>query len=215
MEEKKTRFYLIRHGETLWNRQGRYQGSTDIELSEEGLAQAELMAKRFRYLPLDAVYVSPLKRARATADAIARETGLTPVVEDRFREINFGEWEGKSIPELQEIYGQAYRDFYADPFSHPFPGEGSFAKVTERSMEAFEELLKKHEGQRVAIVSHGGLLRVLLVAIMGMDLNFYRKTWMTNTSITTVDVMADGRRLLMTLNDKAHLEMAELLNKGE
>ena len=211
MEEKKTRFYLIRHGETLWNRQGRYQGSTDIELSEEGLAQAELMAKRFRYQPLDAVYVSPLKRARATADAIARETGLTPVVEDRFREINFGEWEGKSIPELQEIYGQAYLDFYADPFSHPFPGEGSFAKVTERSMAAFEDILKKHEGQRVAIVSHGGLLRVLLVAIMGMDLNFYRKTWMTNTSITTVDVMADGRRLLMTLNDKAHLEMAELL----
>ena len=211
MEEKKTRFYLIRHGETLWNRQGRYQGSTDIELSEQGLAQAELMAKRFRYLPLDVVYVSPLKRARATADAIARETGLTPVVEDRFREINFGEWEGKSIPELQEIYGQAYLDFYADPFSHPFPGEGSFAKVTERSMAAFEDILKKHDGQRVAIVSHGGLLRVLLVAIMGMDLNFYRKTWMTNTSITTVDVMADGRRLLMTLNDKAHLEMAELL----
>lgn len=215
MEEKKTRFYLIRHGETLWNRQGRYQGSTDIELSEEGLAQAELMAKRFRYLPLDAIYVSPLKRAMATAEAIRKETGIVPVVDEHFKEINFGEWEGKSIPELKEIYGQAYEDFYSNPFAHPFPGEGSFAKVTERAVAGFEEILKKHEGQKVAIVSHGGLLRVLLVAVMGMDLNFYRKTWMTNTSITTVDVMADGRRLLMTLNDKAHLEMAELLNKGE
>lgn len=215
MTEKKTRFYLIRHGETQWNREGRYQGATDIALSPEGRAQAKLVAKRFRYLPLDAIYVSPLQRARQTADAIAEETGLTPIVDEHFKEINFGEWEGHSIPQLTEKYGQAYLDFYENPFEHPFPGEGSFAKVTERSVAGFEELLRRHPGERIAIVSHGGLLRVLLVAVMGMDLNFYRKTWMTNTSITTVDVMEDGRRILMSLNDKAHLEMAELWNKGE
>ena len=82
-------------------------------------------------------------------------------------------------------------------------------------MEGFEAVLEENRGKHVAIVSHGGLLRVMLVAIMGMDVNFYRKTWMTNTSITTVDVMEDGRRILMTLNDKAHLEMADLFKKGE
>ena len=127
MSEQKTRFYLIRHGETLWNRQGRYQGSTDIELSEEGLAQAELVAKRFRYLPLDKIYASPLKRALVTAQTIGRETGITPIVDEHFKEINFGAWEGMSIPELKEAYGKAYMDFYENPFAHPFPGEGSFA----------------------------------------------------------------------------------------
>ena len=87
--------------------------------------------------------------------------------------------------------------------------------MAERAVLGFEKILEKERGKRVAIVSHGGLLRVMLVAILGMDENFYRKTWMTNTSITTVDVMEDNRRLLMTLNDKAHLEMAELLHKGE
>lgn len=215
MSEQKTRFYLIRHGETLWNRQGRYQGATDIELSEEGKEQAELLAKRFQYLPLDAIYVSPLKRAMATAEPVGRITGITPIVDEHFKEINFGEWEGHSIPELTEKYGESYTKFFENPFKHPFPGEGSFDKVTERSVAGFEALLQKHKGQHVAIVSHGGLLRVMLVGIMGMDIEFYRKTWMTNTSITTVDVMENGKRLLMTLNDKAHLEMAELWSKGE
>lgn len=215
MSEQKTRFYLIRHGETLWNRQGRYQGATDIELSDEGKEQAELLAKRFQYLPLDAIYVSPLKRAMATAEPVGRATGIIPIVDEHFKEINFGEWEGNSIPELTEKYGESYTKFFENPFIHPFPGEGSFDKVTERSVAGFEALLEKHKGQNVAIVSHGGLLRVMLVGIMGMDIEFYRKTWMTNTSITTVDVMENGKRLLMTLNDKAHLEMAELWNKGD
>lgn len=173
------------------------------------------MAKRFRYLPLDKIYASPLKRALVTAQTIGRETGITPIVDEHFKEINFGAWEGMSIPELKEAYGQAYTDFYENPFAHPFPGEGSFANVTKRAVEGFEAVLEENRGKHVAIVSHGGLLRVMLVAIMGMDVNFYRKTWMTNTSITTVDVMEDGRRILMTLNDKAHLEMADLFKKGE
>ena len=90
-----------------------------------------------------------------------------------------------------------------------------FGKSLLADKAAFEAVLEENRGKHVAIVSHGGLLRVMLVAIMGMDVNFYRKTWMTNTSITTVDVMEDGRRILMTLNDKAHLEMADLFKKGE
>ena len=81
------------------------------------------------------------------------------------------------------------------------PGEGSFQNVIRRSVPGFEALEQKHKGQNVAIVSHGGLLRVLLVALLGMDIHFYRKTWMTNTSITMLDIAEDGRRLLMTLNN--------------
>lgn len=215
MEQKKTRFYLIRHGETDWNKGGRYQGWTNIELNENGREQAKLLGKRFAYLPLDAIYVSPLNRAIATAEPIAKAKGLTPIVDKHFKEINFGEWEGHTIQELSEKYGKAYTDFFDDPFSYPMPGEGSFQNVMKRAVAGFEELEKRHKGENIAIVSHGGLLRVMLVALLGLDNRFYRKTWMTNTSITMLDVMEDGRRLLMTLNDKAHLEMGEFWNTGE
>ena len=211
MEQKKTRFYLIRHGETDWNKGGRYQGCTNIDLNEAGREQARLLGRRFEYLPLDHVYVSPLNRAMETAEQVAKAHGLTPIVDEHFKEINFGDWEGHTIQELTEKYGRAYTDFFANPFDHPIPGEGSFQNAMQRAIEGFEALEQKHKGENVAIVSHGGLLRVMLVGLLGMGDEFYRKTWMTNTSITMLDVMDDGRRLLMTLNDKAHLEMAELL----
>lgn len=215
MENRRTRFYLIRHGETDWNKAGRYQGRTNIDLNEAGREQARLLGERFRYLPLDALYVSPLNRAVETAEQVARTTGITPVTDEHFIEINFGEWEGHTIEELSEKYGNAYTDFFRDPFDHPVPGEGSFQIAMDRAIEGFNILAERHKGQNVAIVSHGGLLRVMLVGLLEMGDAFYRKTWMTNTSITMLDVMPDGRKLLMTLNDKAHIEMAEVFKKGE
>ena len=151
----------------------------------------------------------------ATAEPVAASHGLTPIRDDHFREINFGEWEGHTIEELSEKYGRAYTDFFKDPFDHPVPGEGSFQNAMDRAIEGFNILAERHKGQNVAIISHGGLLRVMLVGLLEMGDAFYRKTCMTNTSITMLDVMADGRKLLMTLNDKAHLEMAEVFKKGE
>lgn len=206
----KTRFYLIRHGETEWNKQRIYQGWTDIELSETGKQQAELLGNRFQKLDLDAIYVSPLKRAIATAEPIAEAKGIELVLDEHFKEINFGEWEGNSVPQLTEKYGEPFQKFYDNPFLHTFPGEGSFDRVIERSVKGFELLLEKHKGQTVGIVSHGGLLRVLIMTLMGMDTSFYRKTWLSNTSITTIDVLEDGLPLLLTLNDKAHLEYSGL-----
>ena len=215
MENKRTRFYLNRHGETDWNKAGRYQGRTNIDLNAEGREQARLLGERFRFLPLDALYVSPLNRAVETANEVARTTGITPVTDEHFIEINFGEWEGHTIEELSEKFGSAYTDFFKDPFDHPVPGEGSFQNAMDRAIEGFNILAERHQGQNVAIISHGGLLRVMLVGLLEMGDAFYRKTWMTNTSVTMLDVMPDGRKLLMTLNDKAHLEMAELFKKGE
>ena len=108
MEQNKTRFYLIRHGETDWNKGGRYQGCTNIQLNDAGREQARLLGERFKFLPLDVVYVSPLDRAVATAAPLAAAHGLTPVQDAHFREINFGEWEGHTIAELKEKYGKAY-----------------------------------------------------------------------------------------------------------
>ena len=207
----KTRFYFIRHGETQWNKQGIYQGWTDIALSEEGKKQAECLGKRFENekLKLDAVYSSPLQRAIATAEAVAKAKGLGVIADQHFKEINFGEWEGYTVEQLSQKHGKAYTDFFENPFIHPFPGERSFDAVIKRSLEGFQQLLKKHEGGNVAVVSHGGLLRVLIMTLMEMDYTFYRKTWLSNTSITIIDVRENGTKLLLTLNDFSHLEALE------
>ena len=212
----RTRFYLVRHGETEWNQKGIYQGWTDIPLSKEGELQTKCLGKRFENtaLKLDAVYCSPLQRAIQTAKAMADAKGLPVITDVHFKEINFGEWEGYTVKQLSEKYGKNYTDFYEHPFTYPFPGEGNFQSVMERSTKGFYELLEKHKGQNVAIVSHGGVIRVLIMALMDMDETFYRKTWLSNTSITIIDVSESGKKVLFTLNDFAHLETMEQM-QGE
>ncbi len=209
--KKKTRLYLIRHGETAWNKEKRYQGMTDIALSEDGIKQAKLLAKRFQYISLDRIYVSPLTRAIQTAKEIENITNIPITIEDNFREIHFGEWEGHTVEELKEKYGQVYLDFTERPFTSTVPGEGSYQNTMKRALDGVEQILKEHTGENVAIVSHGAFLRVMLFGLLTIAETTYQKIWLTNTSITRIDIYEDGRKFLITLNDKAHLELADIL----
>ncbi len=197
------RLYFMRHGETVWNTERRYQGMTDIELSEEGLRQAECAAKRFKNIRIDKIYASPLKRAMKTAEKIAAEKGLEIISEDDFREIHFGEWEGKTVPELTEKYGESYTNFIREPHKYGFPGEGSVENVINRIKPGIDKLIAEDEGN-VLIVSHGGIIRLMIMYIMGLDSSWFTKMWINNTGVSIVEIKND-RRLLLTLNDSAHL----------
>ena len=197
------RLYFMRHGETVWNTERRYQGMTDIELSEEGLRQAECAAKRFKNIKIDKIYASPLKRAMKTAEKIAAEKGLEIISEDDFREIHFGEWEGKTVPELTEKYGESYTNFIREPHKYGFPGEGSVENVINRIKPGIDRLIAEDEGN-VLIVSHGGIIRLMIMYIMGLDSSWFTKMWINNTGVSIVEIK-DGRKLLLTLNDSAHL----------
>ena len=174
MEQNKTRFYLIRHGETDWNKGGRYQGCTNIQLNDAGREQARLLGERFKFLPLDVVYVSPLDRAVATAAPLAAAHGLTPsgctFQRNQLRRMGRTYHRGAEGKIWQGIYR-----FFENPFDHPVPGEGSFQNAMDRALEGFEALAERHKGRMVAIVSHGGLLRVMLVGLLGMGDEFYRE----------------------------------------
>ena len=197
------RLYFMRHGETVWNTERRYQGMTDIELSEEGLRQAECAAKRFKNIKIDKIYASPLKRAMKTAEKIAAEKGLEIISEDDFREIHFGEWEGKTVPELTEKYGESYTNFIRDPHKYGFHGEGSVENVINRIKPGIDRLIAEEKGN-VLIVSHGGIIRLMIMYIMGLDSSWFTKMWINNTGVSIIEIK-DGRKLLLTLNDSAHL----------
>lgn len=197
------RLYFMRHGETVWNTERRYQGMTDIELSEEGLRQAECAAKRFKNIKIDKIYASPLKRAMKTAEKIAAEKGIEIISEDDFREIHFGEWEGKTVPELTEKYGESYTNFIREPHKYGFPGEGSVENVINRIKPGIDRLIAEEKGN-VLIVSHGGIIRLMIMYIMGLDSSWFTKMWINNTGVSIIEIK-DGRKLLLTLNDSAHL----------
>lgn len=197
------RLYFMRHGETVWNTERRYQGMTDIELSEEGLRQAECAAKRFKNIKIDKIYASPLKRAMKTAEKIAAEKGLEIISEDDFREIHFGEWEGKTVPELTEKYGESYTNFIREPHKYGFPGEGSVENVINRIKPGIDRLIAEEKGN-VLIVSHGGIIRLMIMYIMGLDSSWFTKMWINNTGVSIIEIK-NGRKLLLTLNDSAHL----------
>ena len=201
------RLILIRHGETEWNVSGRYQGQTDIPLSDRGRAQAEALGRRFASIPVDAVYSSPLQRAYDTAAAIARVKGLPIQKADGLKELDFGEWDGNTKEVNEEKFGEAFTRYRIEPFHYPMPGEGTLNRAKLRVGAALEDIkeLYRHTDKTVVVVAHGGILKLAIFYLMDMTSRLYRCIELDNTSLTVIDIEED-RCILRVLNDTHHLE---------
>lgn len=204
MQVTGTRVYLVRHGETEWNHSGRYQGHSDVALSPGGRRQAELLRERFRHIHLDGVYASDLSRARETA-AIAAPHGLGINCVTALREINFGSWEGLTYQEITASYPHEWEEWRRDPGNRVVPGGESFQQVKERVWEAFNLIVGQEKGRNILLVAHGGSIRTLICAILGLDLNAVWRFRLDNTGVSVVDCY-DDTRILVLLNDTHHLE---------
>ncbi|MGB3041586.1 MAG: histidine phosphatase family protein [Xanthobacteraceae bacterium] len=163
--------YFIRHGETAWNAAGRFQGSKDIPLNDLGRVQAthagdvlgDLVARNGHALDDLAFVASPLMRARVTMELVRTELGLPPegfALDDRLREIAYGEWEGSTLPEMRASHPDLFAERERDKWHVSPPGGESYVSVTQRMREWYDSL----PGNTVA-VSHGGTARALMVAI--------------------------------------------------
>ena len=201
------KLYLIRHGETEWNSIKRWQGWTDIELSEKGRNQARLLGERMKNMDIDEIYSSPLKRAYETARPAAEAKGMEIKTMDCFKEINFGEWEGMTSEEISAKYGKEFGEFLKNPEEMPFSGEGSFKNVEKRIDKGFEKILEGKNGKSIAVVTHGGIIRIAVKYLLGIEGQWFNKTWIDNTSITLVEIHKNYN-LLRVLNDSSHI------NKG-
>jgi len=149
-----TRLVLVRHGETDWNVEGRYQGQANPPLNERGRAQARQVAEELKGQQLDALYSSDLRRAAETAAAIGQATGLPVHHDPRLREINQGEWQGLLVTEIEQRYPELFHRWREAPLTVTLPGGESIAQMQERVLAAVEEIVRRHPGQRVALVTH-------------------------------------------------------------
>lgn len=194
---------LVRHGETEWNVQRRFQGQSDVSLSELGKLQAELIAERLAGQTIDAVYVSDLKRAWDTAIPIAEKTGLEVSSEPRLRELKFGILEGLTFEEAEEKYPKMIAAWLEDFNNTPEGGE-TIDQFNARIVSLLDDLIGKHDEKVVLLVGHGGSLSEVLRVALGLS---REKRWyleMENASLSEVSI-AEDYISLRRINDTCHL----------
>lgn len=200
-----TKVIFIRHGQTEWNVTGRYQGQSDVKLTEEGKQQAVKLAENFPVAEVAAIYASDLCRAMVTAETIAEKFGLKVQPEPAFRELSFGEWEGLTYPQIVENWEDAMANFMQHPDIMEIPGGESFPEVQQRAMTRLNELIQKHEGQTIVVVAHGAVLRTMLTAALHMPLQYLWSIRQFNTAVNIVRYDEGANPTVELLNSTAHL----------
>jgi probable phosphoglycerate mutase len=183
-----TELIVIRHGETDWNRAHRFQGQIDVPLNAMGLEQAERLAHRLRDEPFDTLLCSDLQRAQATAETLARARRhaptLAPLPEALWREQRFGALEGQVVAAVRDEQPTLWAQWLRHDADFELPGGGeSNRQFHARVMQALQALLARHAGQRVVVVSHGGVLDMLWRSAHRLSLSGPRECEIPNTGI--------------------------------
>ncbi len=189
------RVLLIRHGQTDWNAQGRWQGIMQVPLNEIGIQQAHALAEHLRERPITAVYTSDLIRANETARILGESLSLKPNEDPRLRELNLGDFQGLTYPEISAKFPKHVEQMNSDYMGFTPPNGESRLAMQQRAYEAFNDILAREPGPEIALVSHGGTIRVLLLKLVG-DLETVRRTSVQNTSITIIETDGLNHRLL-------------------
>jgi len=196
--------YLVRHGQTAWNKEEIFRGRTDIPLDETGLRQAELAGEYFREMGIHGIYASPLARAWETAQKIAQFHNLKVQPLDGMIDMSFGEWEGHPHQEIQTKDREIYRRWRDEPHKVRLPGGESLEDVRIRTMAALEEVIRLHPGKTVILVSHRVINKVLICGILGIDNSHF---WQISQDPTAINLIQykNGRYILSLMNETCHL----------
>jgi len=200
-----TKVILVRHGQTLWNVDMKYQGHCDIALTQAGIEQAGLVANRLADEDVAAVYASDLNRALTTAQCIADKHSLSVTTIPEVKEINFGEWEGLTYEGINSQWADSMAKLFTFPDEVIIPGGETFQAVKERATAAIAQLVEKHPDQTIVVVSHGGTIRTLLCAALNTHLNHLWNIKQDNTAVNIVEYY-DGKAMVSLVNDVHHLK---------
>lgn len=181
----KKRILIIRHGQTDWNAAGRWQGMAQIPLNQVGIAQADALAEHLKDRPITAVYTSDLSRAKETADRIAERHQLSPHADPRWRELNMGAFQGLTYAEIVAKYPEEARSMKQDYMGFSAPEGETRRQLQSRVYEAYLDIVKQEKGPEIAVVTHGGTIRVLLLKLF--EGHEEANVPIENTSITIIE----------------------------
>lgn len=209
-EQIVTRIVLVRHGQTAWNREDRFRGRVDVALHDFGVKQARATG---RYLadrwPVVAVYSSPMRRAMQTAEVIAEMQGVEAQALKGLTDIDYGEWQGRSLDEVQERYPDILQAWMEAPHTVQIPDGEGLSEVRERAVYGLGEVVERHPGQSVAMVGHTVVNRVLLCAVLGLSNERFWWLQQDTCAVNVFDAFEDGSVTLVLMNDTCHLRDIE------
>ena len=192
---------LLRHGETAYNADGnKYCGRTDIDLTNKGFEQAYRMNELLKDYNFDAIFSSPLQRAKLTAQ-IASGRPDDVLTDERLIEVDFGQWEGKRPEEFQSEDPESWENWLTNPENNKAGRTGENVKeVIKRLDSFFNELLKNYNNKTVLIVGHNGVNRLFMASKLGMPLKNYRRIVQENSALTILKLVNIDEILLLKLN---------------
>jgi broad specificity phosphatase PhoE len=199
-----TEIVLVRHGETELNTAGVFRGRKDVPLNARGMEQAESVAEALADPPVHAIYSSPMVRALDTARAIASRHRLEPVVDDAFNNIDLGEWQGGLKEKVKREQPDLWRLWLEDPDSLRIPGGETLAQVRERSYARTLELAREHTDQRIVVVSHRSVTKLLAGALLGLERGYFWSLYIDNAAYAVFGFNA-GTFVLLKWNEGCHL----------
>lgn len=198
-----TRVYLVRHGQVMSFEKEAYNGHRDVDITAHGVKQMEAITARLKDEDLAGVYCSDLVRARKGADIIAAPHGLIPEPRPALRELDISLWEGLNADQVEERFPGAFDAWREQGADYRIPGGERIRDLVERVMPALREILSSHRGERVVLVVHGGVTRVILADAMGVDFDHLYSIEQDYGCLNIVDYFSDyavvklvNRRLL-------------------
>jgi broad specificity phosphatase PhoE len=201
-----THLLLVRHAETAWNAEYRFQGHGDTPLNDEGRSVIPAVVAALRPWAPTVVYTSDLVRAREMAEAAGKALGVPVVADPALRECSYGAWEGLTLAEVRERYPEELERWLADEGGHARGGGESLHAMQERSWRALERIARDHPGEAVAVVTHSGPIRGAVCRLFGQDMAARYRFMVDNASLTVFRRHPEGRWQLVLLNQTNHLK---------
>jgi len=198
--------YLVRHGETAWNKEEIFRGRTDISLNEIGFREAELVGEYLKGKDIHVIYSSPLSRARETARRIAQVFNLKVQPLEGITDMSFGKWEGRPLKEVQIHDRELYRQWIEQPHLLKLPGGESLDEVRVRAMAALEEVIQYHHEKNLVLVSHRVINKVIICGILGIDNSHFWQIGQDPTAINLIQYK-NGKYILSFMNETCHLKL--------
>lgn len=200
------RLYLVRHGQTEWNVQKRMQGWADSALTEHGVNNAIALGKKLESIEFVAAYTSTSERTIETARLIIDKRNLAININEDLREINLGEWEGKTLEEIKDFYPNQHKHFWENPALYEPVGGETFEQLNKRAIKVLNYIISKHNNGNILVITHSVILKSLLMHVKGNSLkDLWAPPFIHDTSLSILEI--DNRvHSLISEGDITHLD---------